>query len=601
MRCFAHRYYWSADKKADGVYRILCLGDSVLYGQGITYFETLTYKLEEFLNARIYGKEIETVNLGQSGFSIYDEWLQYTRWAKNMDPDMVIISLSNNDLELYRLPGERVTQTYWENGSIHLQYFKLVFEHISEFCEKTGIPVIIAFFEFNDNDIKQKAWSAIKELCENHGIDLINISNGIEKDFLYDEHNLLVNKTDGHPSAYASEKAALRLGEKILEKGYLDQYIKPDADVKKLFRQLAENSAQSYRHGNRPEISLFRLNHLFEEKYKKPALSNIIEPETLNDLLKIKNEVSHVYHDSLKVLFLEAYAQVLINDSPRIYDFLYNIDMIMTRLAKNIFIHTKNLEHKNLAYFPYNNITKSSFNTKVISKLTSVLNRWISEFEESKEKFLNNTVSAINELEVYTADINTRKTVSGLAINKIWDNALVLIGNFAQLLLSIEDLYNKYKPELFTQEPGRTFIGLLDDSIKIFEQIEVLIEVLNLKKIVSLNNFDIDKPVCNFLISLKSNAPKAQLRVQLNSHIPYYQTITESHWLIRDDQPHIYKSQFPLFALGNIQLLIYGHGNIDFEYLKIFINENRQITLNKDNFRQTGDNTFESGLIFTTV
>lgn len=600
MRCMAHRYYWTPVKKAGGVYRILCLGDSVLYGQGITFFEALPHQLEQTLNRMVINKEIEVVNLGNSGFSIYDDWLQYTLWEKKFEPDMVILTLSNNDLELYRLPGERHVQAFWDNDSIHLQYFKLIFDDIAAYITANSIPVTVAFFEFNDNLIKHKAWSEIKKLCADYNIDLVNISNGIEKDFLYDEHNLLVNNADGHPSAKAAKKAAEKLAKHIFEKGYLDNYKQPHLSGKELFASLMENARQSLRAGAMPEIVLYRLYSLMTAKlYARNGINDGDFFKT-DEFLNIKKQIESIYQDNIKTLFIEAYAQLLKTGSVDIHNVLYNAYILFTRLAKNIFVLKKNLRYATLKYFPYKDAETENINPKIINKISEKLNGWLNDLCESEKRFFAMPTPSCAQLDLFAGDLQARKKESQKTVNKIWDNTAQLINSFIESLSLFNELLEKYDPLNCSEEPHKTFMGIIRDILKVFEELERLIEVLNLNKIKSLTNFGFE-PVCSCVAHIKSSATKAQLRIQLDSSVPYYAPIIESHWLIGDGESRSYKFLFPLFTLGKIELIIFGQGNIEFEYLQMYINENRRITLKKENFRQTGDNRFESGMIFNTV
>lgn len=594
MKLMQNRYYWTQDKKTKGTHRILWLGDSILLGTGVTYFETLSYKLEEYLNRKVYAQEIEVVNFSSAGFSIYDEWLEYLRIGENLEPDMVIITISSHDAEFFRLPeGSKGVEHFWDADSINLQYFKLIIKEISDFSKINKLSVIITFCDyFVPIDLKKKAYSKIMRLCEENNLDFLNISNCIEEDFLYtDNEKLYISKVDRHPSAYAIERAANRLGEYILNKGYLnnnEEFILP--------KNLLINAEESRQNGNKPEIVLYRLRKLLTDKYhKKPFMPN-------DEFLYSIEEIKNISKYNVALLFIEAYAEILNNDSNRILTILYNAYVSFGRLSKNFYFHEHNLVDNNLKYFPSKRIKGKNFNPKIVDSLSSKLAQWLWEFYESKDRFFKKQTTSFDELSGFINDLNIRSKKAQLSISDLWDNIIILITQFLELLSSLKLLINKYQPTDYSKEPWRTFLGLTEEAITTFDGLETLIGVLHLKKIVSLKNFDIvDKPVANCVVHIRSNVPKAYVVLQLESKIPNYRLIRASHWLLNDGKFHSCQFQFSLFTLGKIEITIHGQGDIDFEYMKIYINENRQITLKKENFTQVADNRYDSGFIFNTI
>jgi len=85
-------------KKPEGTFRILGIGDSFTFGQGVKETDTFLRRLEHSLNASSrVAKQVEVLNVGVLGYNTRDEvvylehqWLEY-------DPDLVIISFYLND------------------------------------------------------------------------------------------------------------------------------------------------------------------------------------------------------------------------------------------------------------------------------------------------------------------------------------------------------------------------------------------------------------------------------------------------------------------------------------------------------------------------
>ena len=74
-----------AGKKADGTFRIICLGDSFTLGHGVNDPDTYPRQLQPMLPAGV-----QTVNMGQGGYSIGQSWLWFKRVGESFKPDLVV-------------------------------------------------------------------------------------------------------------------------------------------------------------------------------------------------------------------------------------------------------------------------------------------------------------------------------------------------------------------------------------------------------------------------------------------------------------------------------------------------------------------------------
>ena len=85
-------------KKPKHVYRILCIGDSVLFGPGVNNEELFSLRLENFLNENNSRRRFEVINAAVPGWGL----LQYATYLEQegykYDPDVVLISSFVDDL-----------------------------------------------------------------------------------------------------------------------------------------------------------------------------------------------------------------------------------------------------------------------------------------------------------------------------------------------------------------------------------------------------------------------------------------------------------------------------------------------------------------------
>ncbi len=93
--------------KKDNEYRILVLGDSHVYGQGVSNEQTFTNRLEQRLNSGVHEVFFRVINAGVRAYSINQEiaFLETTGLA--LKPNFVILSFYLNDFE-----SVNVTQSY---------------------------------------------------------------------------------------------------------------------------------------------------------------------------------------------------------------------------------------------------------------------------------------------------------------------------------------------------------------------------------------------------------------------------------------------------------------------------------------------------------
>ncbi len=80
-----------------GVYRVLCVGDSITYGFNVDGDETYPRQLEALLERRYPGRRFEVINAGVPGWS----WIQGRRYLEleglALRPDVVVIGHGTND------------------------------------------------------------------------------------------------------------------------------------------------------------------------------------------------------------------------------------------------------------------------------------------------------------------------------------------------------------------------------------------------------------------------------------------------------------------------------------------------------------------------
>lgn len=124
-----------ATKKAAGVFRILIIGDSTLFGAGCRQEQTLGYQLEKLLHRKFPSRKFESINAAIPGTCTYQGLYQLETGLLDLNPDLVIIGYNNDQHQDTKHPmgyfkGSFPFETIdflWK----HSEFFRIAFESFS--------------------------------------------------------------------------------------------------------------------------------------------------------------------------------------------------------------------------------------------------------------------------------------------------------------------------------------------------------------------------------------------------------------------------------------------------------------------------------------
>ncbi len=90
-------------EKKEGVFRVLLLGDSFSVSHGLPIEDSLSQQMErglqEVVDSDGINLKIEVINAAVGGYSPYNYWKAYRRWAPTLKPDVVVVGLSPDDYD----------------------------------------------------------------------------------------------------------------------------------------------------------------------------------------------------------------------------------------------------------------------------------------------------------------------------------------------------------------------------------------------------------------------------------------------------------------------------------------------------------------------
>jgi hypothetical protein len=85
--------------RPDEEFRILVMGDSVPFGIGVAYENSLPHQLERVLNEQRPGRHFRTFNMGVPSYNTEQELIQLKSIGLKLEPDAVVLLFSDNDIE----------------------------------------------------------------------------------------------------------------------------------------------------------------------------------------------------------------------------------------------------------------------------------------------------------------------------------------------------------------------------------------------------------------------------------------------------------------------------------------------------------------------
>jgi len=239
-------------KKQPGIYRVVVLGDSISYGQGV-YPYTLRYS--DLIQKQVKQPNLEVVNISMCGMNLPD-YLKLLPFLKALRPDFVIYQWFINDMEvesnssLFTAPP-LLGNGYWHkllmnNSALYfmlqrgwtsllvrqgkiLSYEKYIKDSYTDAnssqsvassemlkqlfarIEGLNIPFAVVLFPHAGYPIKDYPFAfmheRIQKICQNNDIPCLDLRQAYAP---YDKNlqSLWANKLDQHPSALAHKIAA---------------------------------------------------------------------------------------------------------------------------------------------------------------------------------------------------------------------------------------------------------------------------------------------------------------------------------------------------------------------------------------------------------
>jgi lysophospholipase L1-like esterase len=240
-------------EKGPGTFRVLCLGDSITFGEGVRYEDTYPARLEELLSSRMTGKSVEVINAGVQAYGTRQSVDLFRSRARSFEPDVVILAFYLNDvtgmektirhfeasIEEVDLPFPARVSRLWEifHRALHArrvgreflattrasfqgeewEHAKRLFREMQERAKEDDFRFVVAIFpvltqlngRYPLTDIHGLVTDALEDAgCEH--LDLLDAFRGIPASSLW------AHPTDHHPNEIAHRIAAEKISEYLV-------------------------------------------------------------------------------------------------------------------------------------------------------------------------------------------------------------------------------------------------------------------------------------------------------------------------------------------------------------------------------------------------
>jgi hypothetical protein len=112
--------------------RIICLGDSFTFGEGVRYRDTYPARLQQLLAANPKLGKVEVINAGVQGFGTIEEVKLYESRCSSLSPDVVVLQFFLNDAKPF---AETIRLNKAQTSSMPLSPMGRI-SRVWEICER---------------------------------------------------------------------------------------------------------------------------------------------------------------------------------------------------------------------------------------------------------------------------------------------------------------------------------------------------------------------------------------------------------------------------------------------------------------------------------
>ena len=191
---------------SDWVFRVACIGDSMMYGQGVFPRSTLPAQLSRFLNAAFSDDLVWVDNFGESSGNLWHAWGNLRSCLRYKRFDALVFSVCQNDSFIFesntvRYPDEPIA--YWRASLARVHE---LFADVADVCRRENIVPTIVYYSFVEADTP--IVELLKPLLAELSLPMVDMLAAYRDQTGINAASYRASEFDGHPSGLAHELTA---------------------------------------------------------------------------------------------------------------------------------------------------------------------------------------------------------------------------------------------------------------------------------------------------------------------------------------------------------------------------------------------------------
>lgn len=214
-----NRWPYSPVGRIDHSVRIAFVGDSMVYGQGVPFTQTLTPRVARHLNVARPGLWFDCQTFGLPGMCAFDALARAESHALPLAPDVLVVALTQNDA--YMLRGQPASRA--EVGETWTGFEPILATAFADFHARWrragGTPrLAVLYFDWFARLGEVRPADILRRICDRHELLFID---GTEPLAGLPFEPLRVSSSDGHLNSSAHDIVARHLTRALLAKGWI--------------------------------------------------------------------------------------------------------------------------------------------------------------------------------------------------------------------------------------------------------------------------------------------------------------------------------------------------------------------------------------------
>ena len=175
-----------ASPKPAGESRVLWLGDSIVFGIGANYENTLPAIVERLANENTSARNYRVINMGVPSYNTEQELIQLETLGLNLQPDAVMLLFAANDIEAKGWVFDK--RASWMADIAQRSYALSTLFVLSRFArQSTGTDAaLISMGNYDENNPRWRAiadsLARIKQICDKRSIPFVVLVQGSVED-----------------------------------------------------------------------------------------------------------------------------------------------------------------------------------------------------------------------------------------------------------------------------------------------------------------------------------------------------------------------------------------------------------------------------------